>query len=102
MQDIQKLITEFESRFKIFRSEETVLSFNIFSSPFNTDVETVPDELQMQLIYLQNDTDLKNKFQNVEIHNFYQNYTNLEKIPRLGAHAKQIMTLFGSTYVCEQ
>jgi hypothetical protein len=35
---------EFESRFKIFRSEKTVRSFNIFSSPFNIDVETVPDE----------------------------------------------------------
>ena len=42
---LQKLITEIESRFKIFRSEKTVLSFNIFSSPFNIDVETVPDEL---------------------------------------------------------
>ena len=50
---------------------------------------------------LQNETDLRNKFQNVDIHNFYQNYMNLEKFPRLGAHAKQ-MTLFGSTYVCEQ
>ena len=59
----------------IFRSEKTVFSFNIFPSPFNTYVEiTVPDELQMELIYLQNDTELRNKFQNVDIHNFYQNY----------------------------
>ena len=57
-------------------------------------METVPDELQMELIDLQNDTDLRNKFQNVDIHNFYQNYMNLEKFPRLGAHAKQIMALF--------
>jgi hypothetical protein len=42
------------------------ISFNIFSSPFNIDVETVPDELQMELIDLQNDTDLRNKFQNVD------------------------------------
>ena len=39
--------------FKIFRSEKTALSFNIFSSPFKIDVETVPDELQMELIDLQ-------------------------------------------------
>jgi hypothetical protein len=83
-------------------SEKTVCSFNIFSSPFNIDVETVPDELQMELIDLQNDTDLRNKFQNVDMHSFYQKYISLEKFPRLGAHAKQIMTLFGSTYVCEQ
>ena len=72
-QHIQKLITEFESRFKIFRSEKTSLSFNIFSSPFNIDVETVPDELQMELIDLKHDTDLRNKF--------YQNFTNLKKFP---------------------
>jgi hypothetical protein len=65
-QHLQKLITEFESRFKIFRSEKTVRSFNIFSSPFNIDVESVPDELQMELTDLQNDTDLRNKFQNVD------------------------------------
>ena len=61
-QQIQTLITEFESRFKIFRSEKPLLSFNIFSSPFNIDVETVPDETQMELIDLQNNTDLRNKF----------------------------------------
>ncbi|CAK9816439.1 General transcription factor II-I repeat domain-containing protein 2 [Anthophora plagiata] len=56
----------------------------------------------MELTDLQNDTDLRNKFQNVDIHNFYQNYMTLEKFPRSGAYAKQIMTLFGSTNVCEQ
>ena len=53
----------------------------------------------MELKYLQNDKDLRNKFQNVDINNCLQNYMNLEKFPKLGAHAKQIMTLFGSTYV---
>ena len=60
-------------------------------------METVPDELHMELIDLQNDTNVRNKFQNVVIHNFYQNYMNLEKFPRIGAHAKQIILLFGST-----
>jgi hypothetical protein len=54
-------------------------------------VETVPDELQMELIDLQNDTDLRNKIQNVDIHNFYQKYINLKKFPGLGGHAMQIM-----------
>ena len=45
----------------MFRSEKTVLSFNSFSSPFNIEiVETVSNELQMELIDLQNDTDLRN------------------------------------------
>jgi hypothetical protein len=54
-------------------------------------VETVPDELQMELIDLQNDTDLRNKIQNVDIHNFYQKYINLKKFPRLGGHAMKII-----------
>ena len=64
-------------------------------------METVPDELQIELIDLQNDTNLRNKFQNVDMHNFYQNYMNFDKFLRLGAQAKQIMPLFGSIYVCE-
>ena len=64
-------------------------------------MKTVPDELQMELIDLQNDTNLRNKFQNTHVDNFYQNYINLEKFLRLGWHAKQIMTLFASTYVHE-
>ena len=67
---------EIESRFKIFRSEKIVLSFNIFSSPFNIDVETVPDELQMELIDLQSNNDLRNTFHSgyskvlSKLHNF--------------------------------
>ncbi|CAD1468720.1 unnamed protein product [Heterotrigona itama] len=87
-------INAFESKFKIWNKH--LLSDNTRGKS--------PDKLQMELIDLQNDTrrHLGNKFQNVDIHNFYQNYMNLEKFPRLGAYTKQIMTLFGSTYVCEQ
>lgn len=56
----------------------------IFSSPFNIDIETVPDELQMELMDLQNNTDLRNKFHNVNTQKFklkvfFQNHSIFEK-----------------------
>lgn len=52
---------------------------------------------------LQNDTELKNKFQNVSltISEFYKLCSPATKFPLLATHAKQIMSLLGSTYMCE-
>ena len=87
---------------KFVDRKETFLVLTLFSSPFTVNVETVPDELEMELIDLQNNTNLRNKFQWIEIHSFYKNYLDLEKFSLLGAHAMNIMTYFGSTHVCEQ
>lgn len=54
-QHLQKLITVFEMRFQIFTSEKAVLGFNVSSSPFNTETETVSD-------WLLNSTNSKKKF----------------------------------------
>ena len=48
---IDDLIEEFSSRFEDIRSHEVQL--NIFASPFNVDVDTAPDDFQMELIDLQ-------------------------------------------------
>ena len=61
-------------------------------------METVPDELQMELIDLQSNTDLRNTFHSVNIQKFYQNYITFQKFPRLVTNTMQIMTFFGSTY----
>lgn len=49
--------------------DNTILCFNIF--PFNIDMETVPDELKIELIDLQKNVDMKNKFHNMEIQKYY-------------------------------
>ena len=56
----------------------------------------------MELIDLQNDTQLKNKFQNVSLIEFYKRYIPANQFPLLATHSRQIMSLFGSTYACEQ
>ena len=51
---------KFDRRFQDFRSLEN--GIKMFSMPFNIDVESVPIEVQMEFIELQNDLDLKAKF----------------------------------------
>ncbi|XP_076645577.1 general transcription factor II-I repeat domain-containing protein 2-like [Halictus rubicundus] len=94
--EIQILQKEFSSRFTNFRENQT--KFDIFSSPFNIDLERIPEEFQMEIIDLQNDTEIRNKFQN----DFYKLHFPATKFPLLATHARQMMSLLGSTYMCEQ
>ena len=62
---------------------KTTVSMKMFSSPFNIDVDTVPEDFQMEVIDMQNNTDLKNVFFSVNIENFYKSYVSPEKFPLL-------------------
>ena len=48
---LEKLFNEFSARFKDFKSHEHL--FEIFSSPFHTDIDKPPTDVQMELIDLQ-------------------------------------------------
>lgn len=67
----------------MFKAEKTAVSMKMFSSPFNIDVDTVPEGFQMEVIDMQNNTDLKNVFFSVNIENFYESYVSPEKFPFL-------------------
>ena len=56
----------------------------------------------MELINLQNDTELRNKFQNASLIEFYRRYFPTNKFPLLATHSRQIMSLFDSMYAGEQ
>ena len=61
----------------------------------------VPDELQLELIDLQCDNALKDKFSSVSgIQEFYQ-YLGPE-YTKLRTFSSRILSMFGTTYVCEQ
>ena len=55
----QNVLNEFFNCFQDFKSHEHL--FDIFSSPFHTDVDKAPTEIQLELIELQARTDLKGK-----------------------------------------
>ena len=100
---LRELKVEFASLLQAFVCIQGDL--NLFGTPFNVDVGNVPQSLQMELIELQCNELLKNKFNldDASLIDFYKKYLFPSgKFPNLVPHAKKMASLFGSTYVCEQ
>ena len=55
---IIRLLQEFEQRFQIFSELEK--EFKVFSSPFTVNLSNLPVSIQLEIIDLQCDSDLKN------------------------------------------
>ena len=78
----EKLIckfNEFSGRFKDFKSHKYL--FEIFSSPFHTDIDKAPTDVQMELTDLQERTDLKAKYVEMNRSDFYRKYLDQDKFP---------------------
>ena len=97
---LQQLLNEFSACFKDFKFHKHL--FEIFSSPFHTDIEKAPMDIQMELIDLQERTDLKAKDVEMDLGDFYRKYLAQEKFPSLRKFMASKMALFGSMYLCEQ
>ena len=95
---ISALDNEFGSRFADF--QKLTDEFDILSSPFTADFEKAPDVVQLELIDLQCDSTLKEKFQSESIDKFYASL-NVSKFVNLRKMAMKLLVLFGSTYICE-
>ncbi|CAI6350141.1 unnamed protein product [Macrosiphum euphorbiae] len=98
-QALKKLHTEFQTRFQDFKNIQS--SLDVFSMPFNVDPENVSAELQLEIIEMQCSTHLKQLFLNSTKLDFYRALPKAE-FPKIIAHAQKIMTMFASSYVCEQ
>lgn len=96
---LEDLKTQFDSRFTDFRKNEVCL--NLFARPFSVTVEDVPEEVQMELIELQCNSTLKDKF-NLGLLEFYSKYILISDFPKIRDHALKMTSLFGTTYLCEQ
>jgi len=74
----------------------------IFSIPFNVTPASAPSELQLERIKLQSDDILKAMYLNKPLLEFYCVYVSKEEFPNLTASALKWLSVFGSTYLCEQ
>jgi len=96
---LDTLAVEFDRTFQDFKNLE--LQFNIFSSPFTTEVDSAPEDIQLELLVLQTNNDLKEKFKSDSLPDFYKSLSD-NWFPNLKNFAAKFLTLFGSTYICEQ
>lgn len=95
---IKELKTKFQKRFSDFTLYENELI--LFRSPFSIRTHNVNEELQMEISELQCNTTLKAKYHDVEIPEFYRHLGN--GYPKYKHHCAEILSMFGSTYVCKQ
>ena len=73
----------------------------LFSSPFTVDPISVPEQLQLELIEMQCDHALSGQYQLLSLLDFYRKLDK-GKYPHMRTFAKRMLSLFGSTYICEQ
>ena len=67
-----KLIQAFDERFHDVKNIQKEL--DVFATPFNVQPSDVPDNLQMEIIDLQNNNELKAKYHNLSLLDFYKLY----------------------------
>ena len=99
--NILALRLDFENRFECFNRIDKILS--IVRNPFTANIEEASPDIQLELIELQCDQLLHDKYREEEdnLCNFYKQldskkYVNLKNL------AKKYLVIFASTYICEQ
>lgn len=97
---VNSLSEEFAIRFSDIRQHSSQIS--LFVSPFEVDVLSAPDAYEMELVDLQCNSNLKEKFHAFSLVDFYKKYASVDNLPLLRKHALKMASLFGSTYLCEQ
>ena len=96
---LANLKTEFQENFQALSSMDSELE--IFASPFSVNAEDAPVYLQLELIDLQSDRELVDKFKTRKsLPDFYENFPR-HRFPRLHRLAAKALCMFGSTFLCE-
>ena len=96
---LRNLENEFNRRFKDFKMIEK--NIQIFSTPFTVNCEEIAPDFQLEIIELQCNETLKQLFNNSSKVDFYKSLPKSD-FPNLIKHAQKMMSMFGSSYLCEQ
>ncbi|MBN3310784.1 GT2D2 protein, partial [Amia calva] len=94
---LNMLCKEFERCFSHFNKWQ--FSFQLFSN-HDVDVNTAPEDIQMELIELHHNDTLRAKFNSIGIAEFYPLLP--VTVPQTHLHAAQVLLMLGCTYLCEQ
>jgi len=89
-------LREFKQRFQIFGQLE--MDFQLFCSPFTVSPSDLHVDLQLEIIDLQCNSDLKTKFALVSLDTFYQYL--FPGYPKVTPLATKVLCMFGMTYLC--
>jgi len=97
---VEQLQQEFEARFNDFKIKKPL--YDLFTQPFNVDVETMPTEYQLEVIDLQSSSIIRAAYN--KGHDLKAFYKLLDKsvYPVITENALKLVSLFGSSYICEQ
>ncbi|GFR16534.1 proteinral transcription factor ii-i repeat domain-containing protein 2a [Trichonephila clavata] len=99
IETLSALKINFDTRFSDF--DAIANQIKIFQNPFDTDIEILAPELQMEMIDLQCSDIIKNKYQNSSLLEFYKSLP-LTQFDNLHKFAHGLFSVFGTTYLCEK
>lgn len=98
---VRQLRENFDARFKDMK--KCADRFLLLSSPFTMDVDSAPDDLQMDLITLQCNEELKSKWLQLKPLLFVRDHLLPDHTYAAYVEAvKPLVAMFGSSYRCEQ
>ncbi|XP_076065292.1 EPM2A-interacting protein 1-like [Oratosquilla oratoria] len=94
---LDSLIEEYNRRFNDF--EKHNITLKLAFQPHLVNVSEAPEELQMELIEMSEDNNLKSLFDNRE--DPIEIWKKAVEDPRLREHACRLISCFSTTYCCE-
>ncbi|EGY27974.1 hypothetical protein Rin_00021020 [Candidatus Regiella insecticola 5.15] len=94
----KKIFLSRKSKFRFTNLDKYKTILEIYSSPFHTDVNSAPEYLQMELIDLQCNNELKHVFETSKSKiDFYNINITKEKFPNSRNPAQKVVSGFGLT-----
>ena len=96
---ISDLKKQFQERFADLDAKANEI--RLFHNPFDCNAENLPTQFQMEIIDLQADDRLKDKYREGNLIEFYK-CLQPDQFPNLIKFAYSFVSIFGTTYLCEQ